>query len=120
MCFSSSSSSASSKTETTTRDERIAADNGGAVFSFKDIGATEGGALNFSVDDVSAEIFAEVFDFAKGVGQGAVDFAERTQASFQQAASEAATQDTTEIFRQLINIGGLVAVAFVAFQIWGK
>jgi len=120
MCFSSSKSSAKTDTTTTTRDERVAADNGSAVFSFKDIGATEGGSLNFSVEDVSAEIFAQVFDFAKGVGQGAVDFAERTQSSFQEAASSAATQDTTEIFRQLINIGGLVAVAFVAFQIWGK
>lgn len=121
MCFDKKSSSSSSQTtNTTNRDERVAADNGARVVSFKDIGAAENSTLDLTLEEVSPDVLDRVFAYTQAFGQGALDFVNQTQSSYQQAASEAATQDTTELMRQLMTMGALVVVAYFAFQVWGK
>ena len=116
MCFDkNSSSSSTSQTTTVNRDERVAADGGATVINTKDASTA-----TINLEDVSPEILETVFNYARGVGQGAVDFAQQTQAQYQAAAEKAATQDTTELMRQMMQLLAFGAVAYFAFQYWGK
>ena len=129
MCFNSSSSSSSTKTST--QDNRQAADNGATVVRTEGGGTSQTSVAqantahtvvsaapdsNVTLQDVSPDVLAAVFDFAKGVTQGAGDFAMQTQAAYQQAAANANTQDSTQIVQRLMLVGGAVLI----FYFWRK
>ncbi|PKQ07296.1 MAG: hypothetical protein CVT72_03705 [Alphaproteobacteria bacterium HGW-Alphaproteobacteria-11] len=132
MCFNKSKSSSAQTQQTTTRDERIAADNGSMV------ARAEGGDVNVTIYDTSTEAlvagfgFAEnvsasvldgIFDWARDIvgfaetsSRQSIDFAASTQAAFQQAAQAAATEDATEIVQQFIQYAAIAMIAFFAFN----
>lgn len=127
MCFNSSKSESKQAQSTVTRDERQAADNGATVVSAKDGGqattttahATTAHTVfsaapgaNVAYQDLTPEVLAAVFDYAKGVSQGAADFAVQTQAAYQTAAQGANTQDSTQIVKQLMLVGGIVLIVY--------
>lgn len=130
MCFNSSSSSSQQKQTTISRDERQAADNGATVVSAKDSGtatttvaeaqtahtvlsAAPDAVVNYQ--DLTPEVLGAVFNYAQGVGQGAADFAQQTQQSYQAAVAKANTQDATQIVQELMLLAAGVFVVYFVF-----
>lgn len=138
MCFNSSKSESKQAQSTVTRDERLAADNGATVVSAKDGGtatttvaqaqtahnvlsAAPGSSINFQ--DVSPEVLAAAFDFAKGVTQGAGQFARDTQnqfagvaAQYADMAANANTPGSQQFMQRALLVGGGIAVAYFFFK----
>ncbi|MBX3487855.1 hypothetical protein [Parvibaculum sp.] len=146
MCFNKSSSASAQTQQTTTRDERIAADNGALIVRAED------SYVNVTIEDLSPEALhvakvaldrntnvvntalkegnklarevsedmaSVAMSFSDGVFNFANDvlgFASSTQASYQQAAQAAATEDATEIVQQFIQYAAIAMIAFFAFN----
>jgi len=81
--------------------------------------AFAGGASDDAFDFASGAL-DKFLDFASGASSAANNLVSQTQSAYQEAAAEAATQDTTEISRDVIKYAALAVVAVFAFQYLGK
>ncbi|MFN4231354.1 hypothetical protein [Parvibaculum sp.] len=84
------------------------------------------GALSFA-DEQNERVWAgltgildDALTFASGRSGAALDFARDTQAAYQEAAANAATQDATEMAKMLVQYTSYAVIAFFAFQVFGK